>query len=166
MPRNYPEESIRHSEHGKSLKSWILHIYGEETARHIRLFETLNQDMKFRRREITQKKAYDIQNMVKVWNHEYFTSMEETARHIRLFEKLWIKIQNSDGGKLPRRKHTTFRTRQKYEIKNTSHLWGGNCKTHSTIRRTPNQDIKFRRQGITQKKEYKLFLLESVSTWL
>jgi hypothetical protein len=41
MPGNYPEESIRHSEHGKSLKSRILHFYGQETARHIRLFEEL-----------------------------------------------------------------------------------------------------------------------------
>jgi len=38
---NYPEERIQHSEHGKSLKSRILHLYGEETARHIQLFEKL-----------------------------------------------------------------------------------------------------------------------------
>jgi hypothetical protein len=30
---------------------------------------------------------------------------------------------------LPRRKHTTFRTRQKFEIKNTSPLLRGNCMT-------------------------------------
>ena len=29
------------SEHGESLKSWILHLYGEETVRHIWLFEKL-----------------------------------------------------------------------------------------------------------------------------
>jgi hypothetical protein len=40
-PGNYPEESIKHSEHGESLKSRIHHLYGEETARHIRLFEKL-----------------------------------------------------------------------------------------------------------------------------
>jgi len=34
-PRNYPEESIQHSEHGKSLKSRILHLYREEIARHL-----------------------------------------------------------------------------------------------------------------------------------
>jgi hypothetical protein len=38
---NYPKESIQHLEHGKSLKSRILHLYGEETARDIRLFEKL-----------------------------------------------------------------------------------------------------------------------------
>ena len=38
------------------------------------------------------------------------------------------------------KKHTTFRTRQKFEIKNTSPLWGGNCKTHSTIWKTPHQE--------------------------
>jgi hypothetical protein len=38
---DYPEEIIQHSEHGESLKSRILHLYGEETARHIRLFEKL-----------------------------------------------------------------------------------------------------------------------------
>ena len=38
-PGNYPEESIEHSEKGESLKSRIIHLYGEETARHIRLLE-------------------------------------------------------------------------------------------------------------------------------
>ena len=32
---------LQHTEHGKSLKSRILHLYGEETARHIRLFKKL-----------------------------------------------------------------------------------------------------------------------------
>jgi len=32
---NYPEENIQNSEHGKNLKSRILHLCGEETARHI-----------------------------------------------------------------------------------------------------------------------------------
>jgi len=41
MPENYPEESIQHSEHGESLKSRTIHLYGEETARHIQLFEKL-----------------------------------------------------------------------------------------------------------------------------
>jgi len=40
-PGNYPEESIQHSEHGESLKSRIIHLYGEETAGYIRLFEKL-----------------------------------------------------------------------------------------------------------------------------
>jgi hypothetical protein len=40
-PGNHPEENIQHTEHGESLKSKILHLYGEETARHIRLFEKL-----------------------------------------------------------------------------------------------------------------------------
>ena len=40
-PGNYPEESIQHSEHGKSLKCRILHLYGEETARQIQLFKKL-----------------------------------------------------------------------------------------------------------------------------
>jgi len=31
--------------------------------------------IKFRRRGITQKKTYNIQNTAKVWNQEYFTSM-------------------------------------------------------------------------------------------
>jgi hypothetical protein len=33
MPGNYPEESIKHTEHGESLKLRIFHLYGEETAR-------------------------------------------------------------------------------------------------------------------------------------
>ena len=47
---------------------------------------------------------------------------------------------NSDAGKLPRRKQTTFRRWWKFEIKSTSTLWGGNCKTHSTIRKTLHQE--------------------------
>ena len=31
--------------------------------------------IKFRRRGITQKKAYDIQNTAKVWNQEYMQQM-------------------------------------------------------------------------------------------
>jgi len=38
---NYPEENIEHTEHGESFKSRILHLYGEETVRHIGLFEKL-----------------------------------------------------------------------------------------------------------------------------
>jgi hypothetical protein len=79
---------------------------------------------------------------------------EETARHIRLFEKL-RKKKNSGAVELPRRNHTTFRTWQKFEIKNNSPPGGGNCKTHSTIRKTPNQE-KFRSRGITQKKPYNI----------
>jgi hypothetical protein len=41
MPWNYPKESIQHLGHGKSLKSRILHLYGEKTARDIRLLEKL-----------------------------------------------------------------------------------------------------------------------------
>jgi len=37
----YPEEGIQHSEHGESLKSRIIHLYREETATYIRLFEKL-----------------------------------------------------------------------------------------------------------------------------
>ena len=40
-PGNYPEENIQHSEHGRSLKSRILHLYREKTARHIWLFKKL-----------------------------------------------------------------------------------------------------------------------------
>ena len=36
-PGNYPEENIQHTEHGESLKSRILHLYGEESARYILL---------------------------------------------------------------------------------------------------------------------------------
>jgi hypothetical protein len=32
-PVNHPEERIRHSKHGESFKSRIIHLYVEETAR-------------------------------------------------------------------------------------------------------------------------------------
>ena len=62
--RNYPEESIQHSEHGESLKSRILHLYGEETV--MEQSVPKRRHIKFRRRGITQKKAYNIQNTAKV----------------------------------------------------------------------------------------------------
>ena len=40
-PGYCPKESIQHTEHGESLKSRTHHLYREETARHIRLFEKL-----------------------------------------------------------------------------------------------------------------------------
>jgi hypothetical protein len=63
-----------------SFKSRIIHLYEEEIARHIQLFEKLQnyppmkmgqcvpkrRHIKFRRRGITQRKAYNIQNMAKV----------------------------------------------------------------------------------------------------
>jgi len=33
-PGNYPEESIQHSEQGESVKSRILHLFGEEVILH------------------------------------------------------------------------------------------------------------------------------------
>jgi len=38
-PGNYPKGNLLYSVHGESLRSRLLHLYGEETARHIRLFE-------------------------------------------------------------------------------------------------------------------------------
>jgi hypothetical protein len=60
---------------------------------------------------------------------------------------------NSDAGELPRKKHTTYRTWQKFEIKNTSSLWGGNCKKRWNRQSVPKRRyLKFRCRGITQKK--------------
>ena len=46
-------------------------------------------DIKFRGRRITQKKAYSIKNMAKVWNKKYFTSMgrklQETFDHLKKY---------------------------------------------------------------------------------
>ena len=38
-PGNHPKENTQHSDHGESLKSRILHLYGEETVRNFRLFK-------------------------------------------------------------------------------------------------------------------------------
>jgi hypothetical protein len=58
----------------------------------------------------------------------------------RILQLYGEKTAITDAGELPRRKHTTYRTRRKFEIKNTSTLWGGNCNN--------------RCRGITQKKTY------------
>jgi hypothetical protein len=71
-PGNYPEENRQHTEHGEILKSRILHLYGEESERHIRLPMKMKQSVpkrrhiKFRRLGITQKKTYNIQKTAKV----------------------------------------------------------------------------------------------------
>ena len=41
MPGKYPKEYIQYSKHGESLKSRILHLYGEDIAMHIRRLEKL-----------------------------------------------------------------------------------------------------------------------------
>ena len=60
-PGNYPEEGIKYSEHGESLKSRKLHPYGEETARHLRLFEKLRIDMKMEQTESSETSGYKIE---------------------------------------------------------------------------------------------------------
>jgi hypothetical protein len=40
-PGKYPKESTLHSQHGESLKTTLLNLYGEDTARDIRLIEKL-----------------------------------------------------------------------------------------------------------------------------
>jgi hypothetical protein len=58
-PGKKKKKTIQHSEQGESLKSRIHHLYGEEDVSYIR-------KIKFSRRGITQKKAYNIQNKTKV----------------------------------------------------------------------------------------------------
>jgi hypothetical protein len=50
------------------LKSRIIYLYGKKTARHIQLFKKLQikRHIKFKWQGITQKKAYNFQNMAKV----------------------------------------------------------------------------------------------------
>jgi len=64
-------------------------------------------------------------------------------RVLNVVRFLLVNSLASDTRELPRRKHITFRTRRKFEIKNTSLLWGANCKTHRLFGKTPNQDTKF-----------------------
>jgi hypothetical protein len=89
FPYKYP--NISQTPHSSYLPAYEDRTDSVPKRRHI----------KFRSRGITQKKAYDIQNTAKVLNQE----------SIQIFEK-------SSDIKLPRRKHTTFRTRRKFEIKN------------------------------------------------
>jgi len=81
----------------------------------------------------------------------YIPTFRNTVFHLhrrvgmnRVFRN--VGIQNSDAGELPSRKNTTFRTRRKLEIKNTSHLWGEKCNNSVPKRR----HTKFRHRGITQ----------------
>jgi len=57
---------------------------------------------------------YKYPNILNPTNSSYLPAHED--RRDSVFRK--VGIQNSDAGELPRRKHTTFRTQQKFEIKN------------------------------------------------
>jgi len=53
-----------------------------------------------------------------------------------LYAFLWVipwRLNNSDARELPRTKHTTFRTRQKFEIKNANFHYFINTELHMTI---------------------------------
>ena len=84
-----------------------------------------------------------------------------------------VGIQQSDAGEIPKRRHTRFKTWPKFEIKNTSPLWGGYCKAYTSLRETSHQEhtshpayedgtdsvskrrhTTIRRRGNTQKKTY------------
>jgi len=71
------------------LKSRILHLYGEETARHIQLFEKLC----IKAHKIQMLGNYPEESMQHSEQGESLKSRilhlygEETARHIRIFEK-------------------------------------------------------------------------------
>jgi len=88
--------------------------------------------IKFRRCEINQKKAYDIQNKAKVCLshlHKQVPAYEDGT----VFRN--VDISNSDAGVLPRRKHTIFRTRRKFEIKNYENSLCHNFSTQILINR-------------------------------
>jgi hypothetical protein len=114
--------------------------------------------IKFRRREITQKKAYNIQNTKKSWNYP-----EESIQH----------SEHGEIMKLPRRKHTTFRTRRNqeitqkkaYNIQNTEKSWNYPEESiqhseHGEIIKLPRRKHTtfrtWRNHEITQKKAYNI----------
>ena len=51
--------------------------------------------IKFRRREITQKKAYNIQKTAKVWNQEYSQYMYNVA--LRRFRATIVTVENQEA---------------------------------------------------------------------
>jgi len=105
-PGNYPVESIQHSEHGESLKSRILHLYGGKLQQ-----------------QFSETSAYKIQTpgnypAESIQHSEHGESLKLRILHLygeeiatTVFRN--VGTQNSDEGELPRSKHTTFRTRRK-----------------------------------------------------
>jgi hypothetical protein len=57
---------------------------------------------------------YKYSNILNPSHSSYLPACEDGTG--RVFRN--VGIQNSDAGELPRRKHTTFRKRRKFEIKN------------------------------------------------
>jgi len=56
--------------------------------------------IKFRRRGITRKKAYNIQNMAKVWNQNKKLVIQYSKLHDKLQDKLHDKLQDKLRNKL------------------------------------------------------------------
>jgi len=52
-----------------------------------------------------------------------YTGQGESLKS-RILHLYGVKTAITDAGELPRRKHTIYRTRRKFEIKNNSPLWG------------------------------------------
>jgi hypothetical protein len=51
-----------------------------------------NRHMKFRRRGITQKKAYNIQNTAKVWNQECYTVCVQSVCYTVCVQSVWYTV--------------------------------------------------------------------------
>jgi hypothetical protein len=52
-----------------------------------------------------------------------------------------VGIQTSDAGELPRRKHTTFRTRRKFEIKNLPYATASSSKIFFAVARLAKKNL-------------------------
>ena len=127
--------------------------------------------IKFRRRGIAQKKAYNIQNTAKVWNEKYFSSM---GRKLQLFYNyLPMKIEQVECSETSAYKIQTPGNypEEKYNIHNTAKDWNQEYfsfmgrKLQSFYNYLPmkmeqsvlkRRHIKFRCRGITQKKTYNI----------
>jgi hypothetical protein len=68
--------------------------------------------MKMEQTECSETSAYKIQTPGNSNLPAYENGIDREFRN--------VGIQNSDAGELPRRKHATFTTRRKFEIKNTT----------------------------------------------
>jgi hypothetical protein len=115
-------------ENSESLKSRILHLYGEETARHIRLSKNSKSRKPNSSPPLLSSFTAEITTPYLVSYSSITTSTHElpmesinapvlpySGKGKITTDKNLIQVTRR---KLPRRKHTTFRTWQKFEVKN------------------------------------------------
>ena len=132
MPGDYPKHAIRHSTQGESLKSRLTHLYGEKTARHVRLLRSLTTKTATALHHLFLYQAPPLSHPLigskQLWA-KYFPYLYPSNPILSICSTLYacedgtdskfrnVGTKNSDAGRLPKKHNTAFNIWRKFEIK-------------------------------------------------